>query len=350
MITTTCRTERINPNARNYGLRSRDPSRAAENAARENYNKQAIGGVTQNQQVNHFNKFLSYHAENGNYIKDLKHIECEHIDKYAEHLADRISNEDICSATASNYLSSVNSLMSQITGHDEFHSKPATEYGIAGRTGIAKEDRQVTEIQITEVKENLSEHHSAMLDLQREIGLRFEESAKFDAVSASINIQAGATAILIEDGTKGSRDRLVPITSEAKNAIFNAAEIQQNARSMIPNDLSYKEFKNECYNAMRNENISHHDLRHTYAHEQYRNAWQEKGFKDIEPPVRTNIAPPQAGNHSDMQRYLNDRIDYLQEKTGLSRSHIKELEKEIRLEISEKLGHSRAAITNNYLG
>lgn len=319
MITTTCRAERINPNARNYGLRSRDPSRAAENAAQENYNKQAIGGVTQNQQVNHFNKFLSYHAENGNYIKDLKHIECDHIDKYAEHLADRVSNEDICSATASNYLSSVNSLMSQITGHDEFHSKPAAEYGIAGRTGIAKEDRQVTEIQITEVKENLSEHHSAMLDLQREIGLRFEESAKFDAVSASINIQAGATAILIEDGKKGSRDRLVPITSEAKNAIFNAAEIQQNARSMIP-------------------------------HEQYRNAWQEKGFKDIEPPVRTNIAPPQTGNHSDMQRYLNDRIDYLQEKTGLSRSHNKELEKEIRLEISEKLGYSRAAITNNYLG
>jgi integrase len=350
MITTTCRSERANPDARNFGLGSRDPAQAAANAARESFNRDKIGGLTENQQVNHFKDFLNYHAGNDSYIKDLRDIEIEHIDKYAENLADRVSNEEIVAGTASNYLSSVNSLMSQIAGYDELHSKSAASYGIPGRTGIAKEDREVTESQLAEVKENLSEHHAAMLDLQREIGLRFEESAKFDAVSASINIEAGASSILIEDGTKGSRDRFVELTNEAKDAVFNAAEIQQNARSMIPADLSYREFKNECYNAMRKEDISHHDLRHTYAHEQYRSAWEEKGFKDIEPPIRTDIEPPAVGSSADMQRYMNDRIGYLEEKTGLSRNEVCELENEIRLEISEKLGHSRVPITNNYLG
>jgi len=346
MITTTCRSERANPDARNFGLGSRNTAQAASNAARESFNKDKIGGLTENQQVNHFKDFLNYHAENDSYIKDLRDIEIEHIDKYAENLADRVSNEEIVGGTASNYLSSVNSLMFQIAGHEELHSKA----GIPGRTGIAKEDREVTESQLAEVKENLSEHHAAMLDLQREIGLRFEESAKFDAVSASMSIEAGASSILIEDGTKGSRDRFVELSNEAKDAVFNAAEIQKNARSMIPPDLSYQEFKNECYNSMRKEEISHHDLRHTYAHEQYRAAWEEKGFKDIEPPIRADIEPPAASDRADMQRYLNDRIEYLEEKTGLSRNEVRELEKEIRLDVSEKLGHSRAAITNNYLG
>lgn len=350
MITTTCRSERANPDARNFGLGSRNTAQAAANAARESFNKDKIGGLTENQQVNHFKDFLNYHAENDSYIKDLRDIEIEHIDKYAENLADRVSNEEIVAGTASNYLSSLNSLMSQIAGHDELHSKPAAAYGIPGRTGIAKEDREVTESQLAEVKENLGEHHAAMLDLQREIGLRFEESAKFDAVSASLNIEAGASSILIEDGTKGSRDRFVELTNEAKDAVFNAAEIQQNARSMIPADLSYREFKNECYNAMRKEDISHHDLRHTYAHEQYRAKWEEKGFKDIEPPIRADIEPPAASDSADMQRYINERITYLEEKTGLSKNEVRELENEIRLDISEKLGHSRPEITNNYLG
>ncbi len=348
--TTTCRAERANPNARNRGLGSRDPYQAASNAAQEIYNQKENAGLTKNDKVNHFHQFLNYFKDNDEKIKNLNKIESSHLDKYAEYLAERVSNEDITSKTASNRISSVNTLMYQINGNDDAKFKSPSEYGIEGRTGIANEDKSVERDLIEEIKTSLSSNHACMLDLQREIGLRFEESAKFNASAAIKSIITGASSITIEDGTKTGRNRTVSLSEKAKYAIERAAEVQQEYRSMIPPDQSYKEFRNECYNVMRDKDISHHAMRHSYAHELYRTGWNEKGYKDIEPPVRAGIEPPAVSNRADMSRYLNERIEYLKEKTGLSKNDVREIEKDIRFDISEKLGHSRVSITNNYLG
>ncbi|CED58038.1 putative phage integrase (plasmid) [Aliivibrio wodanis] len=349
-ITSTCRSERANPDARNFGLRSKDPAFAAANAAQEEFNAGEIGGVTKDLKIISFNAFLNFHEDHDNKIKDLRKIESSHLQSYSEHLHERIENEEITGATAGNYISHIETLLNQIRDDDavKFDSSARAELS---RDNTARLDREVSRSTLEDVKSHLNENHSAMLSLQRELGLRFEESAKFNATAALSKIEAGAKEIKIEAATtKGGRPRCIPFSPSAASAIAEAAEIQESARSMIPPDLSYKTFRNECYNSMQNEEIKHHALRHTYAYNEYRESWTEKGYKDIEPPVKSGIEPPIAGDRADMQRYRAEKIDYLQEKTGLSRNEVKEIEREIRLDVSEKLGHSRVAITNKYLG
>ncbi len=45
-----------------------------------------------------------------------------------------------------------------------------------------------------------------------------------------------------------------------------------------------------------------------------------------------------------------DWMEYAREATGLSREEVKSLDLEIRLEVSNELGHARIDITNAYLG
>jgi len=43
-------------------------------------------------------------------------------------------------------------------------------------------------------------------------------------------------------------------------------------------------------------------------------------------------------------------VEYAKQETGLSEKEIKDLDKKIRLQVSEDLGHSRVSITKTYLG
>ena len=90
-----------------------------------------------------------------------------------------------------------------------------------------------------------------------------------DAVRAPAQAQHGM--VRIEVGTKGGLARDVPITNplEQKFLLANAANIQENARSLIPAHQTYREFRAEAYAELRSAGIRSHGERHAYAQERY---------------------------------------------------------------------------------
>ena len=155
------------------------------------------------------------------------------------------------------------------------------------------------------------------LQLQREFGLRREESIKFKPSYADQEDKL----VLKSSWCKGGRPRTINIETESQRDLLNKCHKLVGDGSMIPTDKDYKTylktFENTCIKyGIRNV----HGLRHAYAQQKY---------KEI-----TGMDCPKCG--------------------GLSSKDLTEIQKakdrEARLEISCLLGHGREEVTKSYLG
>jgi len=81
----------------------------------------------------------------------------------------------------------------------------------------------------------------------------------------------------------------------------------------------------------------YHGERHSFAHERYSLLWHERTEVKIKPPV-------------EIKKHGSDWRDYVSSETGLSREKVKEIDHEVRHEVSRELGHERENITRTYLG
>ncbi|MRT30028.1 integrase domain-containing protein [Herbaspirillum sp. CAH-3] len=157
------------------------------------------------------------------------------------------------------------------------------------------------------------------LELQRAFGLRREESIKFQATFA---YSPGSAYIKLKASwCKGGRERTVPITNEYQREILNRVALFTGGGSLIPQRQQYKEQLKRYENETRKAGLHKlHGLRHAYAQARYVElaGWQ--------PPV----------NGGPRHRQLTPEM--------------KKKDHEIRLLISEELGHSREEITAVYLG
>ena len=224
MQLTTTRSQRTNPNARNYGLRSRNIVIAAKNALKEKFSAKANGFKTVQSNTNRFSQFASFVKSNYG-VNDMRNITAQHVQAYGDHLSQRIDSASLSAKSAHDYLSAVNSVMEQARG-DNGVRVTASEAGIPNRSGITTVNKATSTQQHKHVVANVNERLSAQLDTQRELGLRFEEAAKFDAKSA-LDEANKTQQVTISDGTKGGRDRCVPITQQSQiDAIKGAADIQ----------------------------------------------------------------------------------------------------------------------------
>lgn len=173
-----------------------------------------------------------------------------------------------------------------------------------------------------------------MLELQRELGLRFEESAKIDAGKAYR--QASEEAIVkIDAGTKGGRVREVPITSNSQIVALRYASDYQayhRIKSMIGSGHTYKDFRNAAYNEIRALGVAFHGERHAYAINRYQD------LVGVGAPVVLGIKKP------------SQHIAHIAKTLGVSIKEAGLLDYSARLRISVELGHSRASVTRAYLG
>lgn len=81
------------------------------------------------------------------------------------------------------------------------------------------------------------------MELCRELGLRSKEASLIDARAALAEAQERG-AITVDAGTKGGREREVPITSEAQvQALERAASAQGGDRSMVPEGQSWASWR-----------------------------------------------------------------------------------------------------------
>jgi integrase len=155
------------------------------------------------------------------------------------------------------------------------------------------------------------------LDLQRAFGLRLREACLLRP-----HLADNATFLAVNWGTKGSRDRIVPIDSPDKRAVLDRAKglVRYKSESLVPGDKTWPQWRAHVYYVLRkhgvtrDEGITSHGLRHEYLNDLYE---QHAGEKS---PVRGG-----------------GRID-------------PEAEKLARHVVAEHAGHGRPEIASAYIG
>jgi len=188
-------------------------------------------------------------------------------------------------------------------------------YGIPDRRFVANESKAktVTGEQLEKVRD---EHVRMSLELQQAFGLRREEAMKIRPCIAD----QGDHLFLQGSWTKGGRERIVPIRTEAQREVLNRARRLAGRGSLIPSNRNYVHQMRVYEGNTRRAGLHHmHGLRHAYAQNRYEEltGWQ----------------CPAAGGPV--------AKDLTQEQ--------RERDREARLTISRELGHEREAVTAAYL-
>lgn len=312
----------------NFGLGSRDMGKAAKQAFIEA--NDAYESVSTKSQ--RFNQFATWVKTEYN-IKDLHNVTKDIVRDYAEYLKERWENGELSIKTIHNNLSVVNTALSQARLDNHCHINARKEADFPRKSGIATESHCIDQAKHNFVKGQLSDRLGAQLDLQRELGLRFKESCLINAKKCLEQVKKN-NSIHIESGTKGGQARDIPINHPSQlDALRNATKHQGNHRSMIPEDKSYKEYKNECYGQLKSTELGgFHGERHTYANERYQ---ELTGYK----------SPVESGFKHGREHWKNMAKDL-----GKTYQEAKELDQTTRMKISEELGHHRVDVTNSYLG
>lgn len=194
-------------------------------------------------------------------------------------------------------------------------------YGIEKRVYVTNRDKSISlkDLDLSQTDENIAQS----LRLQDAFGLRREESMKFQPEFAldGQTIENAKYIVLKPTWTKGKRGRTIPISNENQRKELRKAYAlaQKNGGSMIPKEKSYKTHLASFERVTSALGVGQtHGLRHGYAQTRYR---ELMGFD----------CPAVGGPRS------------------LTADEIAK-DKEIRMLISEELGHGRIGVTSIYLG
>lgn len=155
------------------------------------------------------------------------------------------------------------------------------------------------------------------LELQRAFGLRAREAMQLQPYRAD-----KGHYLAVNLGTKGGRDRVVPIDTPEKRALIERAKTFAQSKLASTSDptKTLAQVKHHYYSVLRacgitrRDGITSHGLRHEYANDRYQQ------FSQAASPVR-------GGQPVD-----------------------REIDRVARLEVAEELGHRRENITTHYLG
>jgi len=321
------RCDRENPDVRNFGLGSRDLDRAGQYALREGM--QSYSSIST--MADRWSKFAAFSQQELG-VSDMRRLDTDHLRQYGDHLRERLERGEIGPATAQNLLSTVNRVMEIARGDRAVRLDPVREAGLPERSGVATTDRSVSQHDHQSALAALPERLGAMIELQRGLGLRFEESAKIDARSALARAERTGQ-IRVEHGTKGGLARDVPITRpEQVNTLRQVAAVQGADRSMIPAQQSYAEFRCEAYQHIRAQSIQCHGERHAYAQARY------ETLTGVVCPVVAGIKHGRA------------HIEHIAAQLGINAQEARAIDQEARLQVASELGHGRVDVTNAYLG
>jgi len=222
----------------------------------------------------------SHRTGTGYGVKRWKNVSNVHVQK----AVNRWKEEGLQTATIKEYLAGVRTVC-KMYGNDRINPNNAT-FGIANRVFVDNRDKslpqEVFQKAVTEFKKSDcsdDKRVAAQLQLERYLGLRVEESCKFNAHQA---LMTGGR-VFIQHGTKGGRERIInDLTEKGKEAIEYAKNIS-GLNNLIPNNHSEKQWIQKYYRISRSKGISKkecgassHGCRHAYAQERYK---EITGFK-----------------------------------------------------------------------
>lgn len=190
------------------------------------------------------------------------------------------------------------------------------------RSSIATEDKSwsAKNINADEVIQRVSAKDQLVglqLEFQKEFGLRVKESILLKPALAD-----KSTFLAVNLGTKGGRDRTVPIVTDSQRELLNRAKSLVGNRSLGDPTKNLQQLQNRYYKVVReagitrDNGITSHGLRHQYASDRYQT-------------IAGEASPVRGGSLSKTDR---------------------EADCMARLSLSEELGHSREDVTTHYLG
>lgn len=194
-------------------------------------------------------------------------------------------------------------------------------YNIEKRVYVTNRDKSVSlkDLDLSKIDENIAQS----LRLQDAFGLRREESMKFQPEYALDGqwIDNAKYIVLKPTWTKGKRGRTIPISNENQRKELRKAYAlaQKNGGSLIPKEKSYKTHLASFERVTSALGVGQtHGLRHGYAQTRY---LELMGF---DCPA---VGGPRSLTADEMAK-----------------------DKEIRMLISQELGHGRIGVTSIYLG
>ncbi len=284
-------------------------------------------------------------------INSLKYLDQPTIDQYIDSLRDRLENGELKRSATSARISALNIIIK----YADLDIKPisASKEGLS-RGGIDTSDKSnsreaaeaINNVLIQRLGSDLRNdalYHS--LKLQETFGLRAQESLAIKI--ADKDPDASKLIINKSDMPKASRPREIPIRNDHQRQVLREAKefAQRNGwTSLIEPSSSLSQGKNYAYNTLadiRREagypEFHFHGERHYYAHERFTELYYEKTGETLQCPAV-------------MDTDTKGWRAFAANATGLSIKQIRDLDKEIRLEISGELGHGRIDVTRYYLG
>ena len=308
--------------SRNFGLGQLDMAKAGQVALENSAREGAVSFSTAATNGDRWQSFADWAKEEG--VKKMENVTAELVKEYGKELAEKVNSGEMAAATAQNYVSAINSVMAIATQGDWKSVSPTKDCSISERSHVRQDapgalDRTAYSRALDAVRAEVGERAAAVVELARELGLRSKEASLLDARGALAEAREHG-AVTVDAGTKGGREREVPITSPAQvEALQRAAAAQGGDRSMVPEGQSWAAWREGELRDAREVVQEHtggglHDLRAAYACERYE-------------ALTGHAAPCAGGEISDRDRDAS-----------------------ARLAVAEELGHGRADVTAEYLG
>lgn len=262
-------------------------------------------------------------------LKNISRLDSLQMADFAHRLLEKRENGEISAGHTTNIISSLNTVFTHYYRDDLKIS--AKEYGLNRGQRFNNVDKSVSADIHKKFSEFLTESYikhgdvrykalRLQVELQRGIGLRFKESALFSGKELHRNGNLN-----IRKGTKGGQLRTLQSTEKQRELVREVKDFRKESNlktSLIPDGMSFKEWRHFAYNTVKEFNkeiglkYNFHGERHHYAQSRY------KELTGYEPPVKSNG-----------ETFIDKEKDY-----------------QIRLIISEELGHHRVDITNFYIG
>lgn len=300
--------------SRNFGLGSRDMSRAASTLLNQDRAAGQISFSTVASTLERFDKFKEFARENS--VGRFERVDRELVQQYAQTL----KQSNYSASYQQNLLSAVNSVMSRAHAHvnQRWESISSRDEGIQQRCFVRTEQTATREQSNTAIQ-NMTPRAAVVAELARELGLRSKEASLLNNHAALRQAESRGFVTII-DGTKGGRSRDVPITDQRQvEALRNATTIQSTGRSIIPEGKNWNQFRNGELNknrsSMQDNGVKgYHDLRSAYAADRYEQ-------------LTGHSAPTNGGQIAD-----------------------KNVDKSAREQISAELGHGRIDVVSEYIG
>jgi site-specific recombinase XerD len=284
-------------------------------------------------------------------INNLSNIDSRTVKNYYEYL----QNSGMSNSDASNKVSYFNQIL-KYTGKSEL-KQTAKEVNLSRLNdnttykGNSAEDIKTVNNYFRGVEkiEFQGLYHASRL--QEVAGLRMSESGGIKLLNKSVeDIKNG---ILKIDGkkdlAKNDRDRIIILDKDGIKAVMEARQwLKENglkdiAASKIDSKMtewaawSWRQIDNLKKVGIIAAGYHNHGNRHAWANNKYENEWKERTGAVIEGTAKSGL-------------FGKDWLQYVEMKTGLSSEEIRKIDTEIRLDISQQLGHERLSITSTYLG